>query len=259
MKKDYHLHPRILNETEPFEAFVHAAKVKGIKEICVTDHMPLSVSNASDRIPKGQIKEYCRRVREIAKRFEDSLSVKCGIEIDYHPSVLDEIKRVLDEGDFDYILGSSHMHVFINDFPTHTFNGFASLAIENNIRAAESGFFNAVSHFDMYRFAFDNPKRFPLVDDGYNVQRHETDIKAFLRVISQGNVRLEINPHLAEGKGNLAYTYPQEQIVQWALKEGCTFSYGSDAHTSGSVGACLSVLENHPVYGKALKMWENEE
>ena len=93
MKKDYHLHPRILDPSNAFENFIHVALDNGIKEICITDHMPLSVSNAGDRIPNGQIKAYCRRVRELAKRCEDMISIKCGIEIDYHPSVLDEIQR----------------------------------------------------------------------------------------------------------------------------------------------------------------------
>lgn len=258
MKKDYHLHPRILDPSNAFENFIHVALDNGIKEICITDHMPLSVSNAGDRIPNGQIKAYCRRVRELAKRCEDMISIKCGIEIDYHPSVLDEIQRVLDEGDFDYILGSSHMHVFMRDCSPYTFNDFASMAIENSMRAAESGWFHAVSHFDMYRFVFENPHRFPLIDDGYDVMKHEDRIKAFLKTISKRRVCLEINPHLAETKGNLSYTYPQQQIVQWALEEGCAFTYGSDAHVPDSVGACLDALKKHPVYGKALEKWETE-
>lgn len=255
LKKDYHLHPRILNPIEPFDAFVHAALRKGIKKICVTDHMPLSVSNASDRIPKGKVKEYCHKVRELAERYEGTISIQCGIEIDYHPLVLGEIEQVLEEGNFDYVLGSSHMHIFIRDYSAYTFNDFASLAIENSIRAAECGWFHAISHFDMYRFAFENPHRFPLINDRYNILKHELQIRTFLKTVSQNHVLLEINPHLAEEKGNLSYVYPQEQIVQWALEENCTFSYGSDAHHSESVGTYLNVLETHSVYEKALKTW----
>ena len=219
MRKDYHLHPNIMKHPEQFSAFVRAAADAGIGEICVTDHMPLSISMASDRIPHGRVKEYCQTVRELSKRHEGILSVKCGIEIDYHPSVLDEIKQVLDEGDFDYILASSHMHIYVKDYEKYTFNEFASMAIENSIRAVETGWFDAVSHLDMYRFAFENPHRFPLKDDGYDVLKHEADMKALLNILSTSKVRLEINPHLAETKGDLSFTYPQEQIVRWALEK----------------------------------------
>ena len=257
MTKDYHLHPNLLNVPTQAEDFIKAALSKGITELCFTDHMPLSVSNARDRIPKGKVKEYCQAVREIAKRYEESISIKCGIEIDYHPSVRDEILRVLDEGDFDYILGSSHMHVFTTDFSRYSFNDFASLSIENSTRAAESGYFDTLSHLDMYRFVFDNPVRFPLKDDGYDVYKHEDAIKSLLKTASEKGVLIEINPHLAEGKKDISFTYPQETVVKWALEQGCMFSYGSDAHSASSVGAYLETLKGDETYAKALKTWED--
>lgn len=67
MRKDYHIHPTILRKPEQFALFVENALSKNIEEICVTDHMPLSISNASDRIPKGMVGDYCRAVQEMAK------------------------------------------------------------------------------------------------------------------------------------------------------------------------------------------------
>ena len=259
MIKDYHLHPNIINAPEQADGFIEAALLRGIKRICFTDHMPLSVSPAHDRIPSGRVREYCSRVREIAKKYGDKISVKCGIEIDYHPSVLDEIHRVLDEGNFDYVLGSSHMHVFVKEFEKYTFNDFASMSIENSILAAESGLFDVITHLDMYKFVFKSAKRFPLKDDGYDVTRHESEIKALLKVLSKRRVRLEINPHLAEGNGDLKLIYPEETVVKWALSEGCLFSYGSDAHTEGSVGACLNELYLNETYEKALRIWEEAD
>lgn len=257
MRKDYHMHPTVLVTPERLESFVQKALQKNIEEICITDHMPLTVSPAADRIQDGRVGEYCRAVRELAKSYEGRISIRCGIEIDFHPSAISEIEKVLDAGDFDFILASSHMHVFINDYPRYTFNDFASAAIENSIKAVEMGWFNAISHPDMYRFVFDNPKLFPLVDDNYDVFRHEALIKELLGGIAKKGMYLEINPHLAESKRNLFYTYPEEPIVKWAIDKGVRFSYGSDAHEHSSVGAYIEELEAHPVYGKALNMWEN--
>ena len=256
MRKDYHMHPTVLQKPEKFELFAQQALERGIGEICVTDHMPLSVSSASDRIPKGEVAAYCRRVREIAKRYEGVLTVKCGIEIDYHPSVTDEIERVLADGEFDYIIASSHMHIFVKDYAKYTYNDFAQMALENSVMAVESGLFDAVAHPDMYRFAFEDAVRFPLIKEAYSPERHEQTLRELFSKMAGNGMYLEINPHLAESKNDLSFVYPAEQMLHWACELGVRFSYGSDAHRPTSVGCFLEELETHAVYGQALRAWE---
>lgn len=257
MRKDYHLHPTVMATPERFALFVKEALCQNIGEICVTDHMPLSISHAKDRLARDEVRAYCARVRELAAEYRDVISIKCGIEIDYHPSVLSEIETVLGEGDFDFILGSTHLHIFEKEnCARYTYNDFAALALENAIRAAESGWFDAISHPDMFRFAFTRPDRFPLIAEEYTPARHRALWEALFAAVNKAGMYLEINPHLAEDKGNLFYTYPQDTVVQWALAAGVKFSFGSDAHKPESVGAYLDELETHPVYGKALYFWE---
>lgn len=251
------MHPTVLTAPERFDAFVSMALKKGIGEICVTDHMPLSISRASDRLVREGIADYCARVRELARRYEGQIRIKCGIEIDYHPSVISEIEYVLGEGDFDYILGSSHMHVFVKDMNGLTYNDFARLAIENSILCAQSGAFDTLSHPDMFRFAFTNAKRFPLTDDGYAPEKHADLWSELLDTVKEKGMRLEINPHLAEKHG-MEFVYPMPTVVEWALQRGIGFTYGSDAHAPESVGALIDELEAHPIYGRAIRLWESE-
>ena len=118
-------------------------------------------------------------------------------------------------------------------------------------------FLNFIHRYTIYSFAFLRPDRFPLVDDGYDVLRHKDLIDELLQAVKQKGMYLEINPHLAADKGDLFYTYPQVQILEWALARDVRFSYGSDAHIPEHVGVLLRELERHPVYGKALADWEN--
>lgn len=256
MRKDYHTHPTVFAAPERFEQYVQQAERNRVHALCVTDHMPLSASRDGDRIPVGHVKEYCAIVRKLAEKYEDRLRVLCGIEMDYHPSVLGEIKAVLEAGEFDCILASSHMHVFVQDFDRYSYSDFAAMALENSLGAVETGWFQIVTHLDMYRFAFENPHRFPLRPDLYDPENHKDLIRELLLSIKNKNMYLEINPHLAESKGDPRFLYPQEQITRWALEAGVCFSYGSDAHTPGSVGAWMDLLEAHPVYGPAMKQWE---
>ena len=258
MRKDYHIHPTVLRTPERFADFVEAACRKGIGEICVTDHMPLSISRAKDRLERGTVREYCARVRELAAEYADRISIKCGIEIDYHPSVLGEIDEVLAQGDFDYLLASSHLHLFEKEnCARYTYNDFAKMSLENAIGAVESGLFHALAHPDMYRFPFTRPDRYPLIPEPYAPELHESLIKTVLCAVAKKGMYLEINPHLAQHTGVLADIYPQEPIAKWAMELGVRFVYGSDAHVAEDVGVLLDELEKHPIYAQALRCLGN--
>ena len=259
MRKDYHMHPMVTQAPERLAEFVEAALAAGVGEICVTDHMPLSfIPDGTDRIPHGRVKEYIRRVRDFAEQYRGRISIKCGIEIDYHPSVLSEIEDVLSAGDFDFIHGSTHIHVF-EDLSQYSFNDITAISLENQIRAAESGLFHSMPHIEMYRFLFAYPHRFPLTDDGFDVARHEGLIRELLRKLTEKNMLLEINPNLARQMKDIAYTYPTEPVMAWAHEAGVRFSYGSDAHYASDVGIFLPALRESPVYRDAILQWERDE
>lgn len=262
MRKDYHVHPMVSQKPEQFDLFVQKAIEEGLDEICVTDHMPLLCSNAKDRIPRGKVKEYCASVKSFAEQYKDSISIKLGIEIDFHPSVKDEIEAVLEVGQFDYVLGSSHLHVikqnewFSNNL---THNDYAKAMFENTILAAQSGYFDAIAHIDMHRRIFARKDKFPLIDDCYSEYLHTQLIDETLDAIAENGVRLELNPHIAELSGNIMDMYPSIYIVENALKRGIKFTYGSDAHKAQSVGICLKEIREHEVYQKALATWETDD
>lgn len=259
MIKDFHTHPQIIKDTKNFDAYASIAIENGIDEICITDHMPLVGSTVSDRIPQGKVEEYCFKVREIADKYKGRLSVKLGIEIDYHPSIRNQIEDVIKSGKFDFILGSSHLHAIkeLDIFNlAKTRNGYAKAMLENTISAAESGYFNAIAHMDMYHWVFSNPERFPLQNDNFCEDRHSELIDKALDAIKQNNMHLEINPHFAVSQNDISCTYPSTSIVELALNKGIKFSYGSDAHKSNDVGVMLEALRSHKVYGQALKSWE---
>ena len=267
MIKDYHMHPALLCTSEQrFDQFVQQAVKMGIEEICITDHMPLSCSKAKDRIPHGRVEDYCRSVRELSQKYKNILSIKVGIEIDFHPSVTDEIENVLKCGDFDYVLGSTHLHVMENGDILKNSSGrneYAELSFKNTIAAARSGYFDAIAHLDMFKAIFSQPKRYPLTDDGYCEKKHIELLHQTLDAIKDNGLRLELNPHFASSEfvdpdNRLDSMYPSPSIVQMALDKNMRFSFGSDAHSPEQVGELLPQLRMHPVFGKAISKWENE-
>ena len=254
MRTDYHMHPMITQKPERFDEFAKKALAIGIEEVCITDHMPLSISNAADRIPAGKVGEYCRNVREAAERYEGKLSVKLGIEVDYHPAFVREIEDVLAQGDFDFVLGSTHMHLFLADQLDGRLSReeFARRALENTLAAVKSGYFQIIPHFDMFRWAFSKTDRYFFSGGEYRMEAYLDLITEILDEIAARGIRLEINPHFAETQKRIENTYPEAPIVEMALARNIQFQYGSDAHAPNSVGALLDTLLSHPVYGKAL-------
>lgn len=259
MIKDYHIHPQIIRNSANLNEFVRVALENGIEEICITDHMPLSCSSASDRIPFGKVEEYCFKGRELADKYKGKISIKLGIEVDYHPSYVKEIESVLGKGDFDFVLGSSHLHAYsdLGIFNlVSTRNEYAKMMLENTISAAQSGYFNAIAHIDMYRWIFSNPERFLLIDDNFSEMEHNELIEKTLDIVKAEDLFLEINPHFAASNKNILNLYPSLNVTERALAKGIKFSYGSDAHKPEDVGIMLKELRHHKIYGRALEVWE---
>ena len=255
MVRDYHVHAQVLQQPERFGEFVAAAVANGVEEICITDHMPLRGNSAKDRIPAGRVAEYARRVRELAAQYSGILSIKCGIEIDYHPSVCDQIEAVLAAASFDFVLGSSHLHVFDEIRTSHTRSAFATAMLDNVAMAAASGYFDAIPHIDMYRWIFTIPDRYPLPDDGMPPSGEA--VERALAAIKANGLRREINPHFALHGRNMDRLYPALPILSAALDMGIPFCYGSDAHQPQDVGSMLDEIRGHGRYGRALATWED--
>jgi histidinol-phosphatase (PHP family) len=235
--KDYHVHAMVMKDYERSKLYIERAIELGFKEICITDHMPLSISSASDRIPAGGVSEYCKRVRELAEEFANQIVVKCGIEIDFLPRFESEVEAVLSEGTFDYVIGSSHLHLLESYFQgNYSKEAYAKAMFENTMAAAETGYFDTIAHIDMYKWVFSKAERYPLSGE-FEEQKIKDVIDVTLQTIKRCGVNLEINTHLLVNTGKDIDLYPSPYILQRALECGNTFVLGSDAHKPEDVGA----------------------
>ena len=253
---DMHTHPQIIKGAERFDEFAEIAIQKGIKTIGITDHMPLESLKQSDRIPVGMLKEYCRTGREIKKKYQGILDVKLGIEADWHPTIKDAVEQVVCEGEFDYVIGSSHLHAIksIPFFDGHlTRDDYIELMMENTISAAQSGYFNSIAHIDMYKWIFLKPDRFMLGGDEYDETAHESSIKAALTAIKQNGLMLEVNTHLTCMQDDPKNIYPSVFIANMAKDMGLKFYFGSDAHKPEEVGTKIDYIRSHPLYSIIIK------
>ncbi len=236
MKRDYHMHPNLLKKPEQGIEFIETAIKKGFDEICFTDHMPFTVTgDEHDRIPFGKVSDYCFEVRRLQTEYKEKISIRLGIEIDFHPTCIDEIENVLSQGNFDYIIGSSHLNITGFNIPMKetTQNEFAEIVLNNHLQAIESGYFDTLSHLDVYRWVF---SAYPLIDDNYCYKRHLPILHKLFEALDKHNMNLEINAAPLFKKFDNLGAYPQSEILEISREYNLKYIYGSDAHRAEHIG-----------------------
>lgn len=239
IKYDYHTHPNFMNVPENDRKFIESAIESGLEEICFTDHAPLSRFPLSDRVPFGFARRYCERVRELADEYKGRITVKCGVEMDYIPDLEGEIEDILSEGSYDYVIGSSHLHIpgmLPKALSEMTADEYVAHCCLNNLRAVRSGYFNTVAHLDMYRWVVRKNERFKLLTAQFDFKRHEDTIRETFSEMEKRGVALEINTHLMASTKNAEDIYPSKDVLKIAKEYNIKYKYGSDAHHKGDVG-----------------------
>ena len=239
LKYDYHTHPNLMNVPENGKQFIESAIGAGLKEICFTDHAPLSKFLLKDRMPFGEARRYCDTVRELADEYKDRITVKCGIEVDYIPAIENEIEDILSQVNFDYIIGSSHLHLdgmLPKALYEMTADEYVTHCYENNLRAVKTGYFHTIAHLDMYRWVIRNSERFKLRTSEFDFRRHEDTIREMFGEMEKRGVALEVNTHLMASTKNVEDIYPSSDVMKIAKEYDLKYKFGSDAHHKGDIG-----------------------
>lgn len=236
MFPDYHCHTDLCGHASgEMEDYIAAARLKGLGEIGISDHLPMYWLPESERNPGLAMSEqelpfYVAKVIKLRKENRD-ISIKLGIEADFIPGKNMVLNRLLELYPFDYVLGSVH---FVNgwavDNPANK-NDYEHLNLDEIYNdyfsclqsAARSGLFNIMAHPDLI-------KKF-----GY---RPKNDL-AFLYeqtavIFAKSGVCTEVNT------AGLRYPareiYPSLELLKVFKKYSVPATVGSDAHLPEQVG-----------------------
>ena len=108
---DYHVHTFFSSdcESDP-DALVNKALSMGMKEICFTDHVDFDYPPENGQtIFRIDVREYFNKLTEIKDKYRGKIKVKIGIELGLNPSIESKNSKFVNENDFDFIIGSSHI------------------------------------------------------------------------------------------------------------------------------------------------------
>ena len=228
---DYHIHtPYCKHAVGEMEAYVERAIELGLEEIGFSDHMPV-MPEPKFCMGYEDLKPYIRRVRELRERYAGQIAVRLGCEMDIVFDKVDEIRRIIDENEFDYVIGSIH---YLDDWPfdqAQYRDVFEERDIETIygrffdtiIRAAQTGLYDITGHID-------NIKRM-----GY---RPGHDLSETYERVAQAlhsmDCTVEIN---TSGLDTAAEEpYPSPEFLAVLRRHDIPVTLGSDAHSPDQVG-----------------------
>ena len=255
MLTDYHVHLRPddtdATAAEYFtaanaERYQDVASERGIEALGVSEHVhrfeqalgvwrhPFWQANARD-----DLDEYCAFVRE-------RTTLSLGIEADFVPGAEDRMASLLDEREWDYVIGSVHFlrdraidmrgewDVWTHDDPEKVWRRY----FETLGEAARSGMFDILAHPDLVKVW------------GRDAPRPDGDLRRFYDLamdgIAESDVTIEVST--AGLRKPAREIYPARPFLEMCLEAGRPVALSSDAHVPNDLGhrydQALELLES---------------
>jgi histidinol-phosphatase (PHP family) len=237
---DYHTHhARCGHASGNLEEYVQCGIQIGLKEIGLSDHMPLlHVDPASYypemAMPMEELPRYVEECLQLKEKYKDQIAIKVGLEADYIEHYEEQIARITEAYPWDYVIGSVH---FLGDWDvtdyrqTHRWEGQDIQDVYERYydavqKAARTGMYDFIGHVDVIkRFGF-APEE-PL----YELEKQTLD------VIKEADIAIEMN---ASGlRMPCKEMFPSRRMLKYALEIGIPVTVGSDAHQPEKLGQYL--------------------
>jgi histidinol-phosphatase (PHP family) len=255
MLTDYHLHLRpddpgtSVEEyftAENVERYLAAAAAAGIEELGVSEHVyrfrealelwrhPFWAQNAHD-----DLDAYCE--------FVGGTPLRLGIECDFIPGAEERTASLLEERDFDYVVGSVHFvgegAAAVDDTawdvwePDGNPDEVWRRYFEALAGCARSGLFDILAHPDLVK-VWGSARPLP-----------ERDLRAYyepaVEAIAESGIAVEIST--AGLRKPVGEIYPARGFAEMCVEAGAAFALSSDAHLPQQVGfeygAAVELLE----------------
>ena len=243
MLTDYHVHLRPDEPDTPPERFFTsanaeryraAAEERDIAELGAAEHLHRFTAALEvwdhpfwREWARDDLDAYCGFVREES-------DLRLGIEADFVPGREDRMANLLEQRDWDYVVGSVH---FLRDRSLDTEDHSVWGAGESPERvwrryfetvaeSARSGLFDIVAHPDLVKVWGDRAPR----PEGDLRRYYEPAVEAF------AEARIAVEVSTAGLRKPVGEIYPARAYLEMVLDAGCPLALSSDAHLPEQLG-----------------------
>jgi len=230
---DYHIHTMLCNHAgKPMEAYVKRAIGIGLQEICFLDHLTMSENGKDQSMSIREVGLYFQAIQRLKYRYRDRIKIRAGLEVDFNPAYMEQVREVIGSFSFD-VIGSSVHFIHEKNIVSYReretgrsgadFHNFCLLYIEKMNRMLDYNYFDVVCHLDVVK------KFNELLPDHMDEKFNE-----ILSKISYKNLTLELNTSGYDHP--VADAYPGLALLKKCRAKGIEITLSSDAHHPDSVG-----------------------
>jgi histidinol-phosphatase (PHP family) len=205
------------------EAFMH--NLRGLTFTC---HAPMQIEySANIRMGWEEYDQYLAEISATRAAWHGLLDLRRGLEADYAPGLEEFLPGLLVQAPLDIVLGSVHPQ--FPEYWERYFEGdpvaFQRTYFVHLAQAAESGFFDALTHADLVRELF---------PDTWDYQQLRPEILRSLDRIARTGVAMEVNT--SSLRRHFAEPSPGPEMLREMAARGIPIILSSDAHAPGRVG-----------------------
>lgn len=245
---DYHLHSTFSEDSDAdITDIINAAKAKGMKSICLTDHYDMDfpvIKEAPEMKFDLDIPNYIKSLQEFQQSLSPDFDLRIGIELGTMPTNLDKISAFVKNNPyFDFIIASTHIVDNLDPYYPSYYEGRSlkdayQRYFEDELYAVTNfASYDVYGHLDyILRYGYDpanpfNPKDFMEIFE-----------EIFKQIISKGK-GIEINT--GGLYKDLKQTHPcKEYLKLYKNLGGEIITVGSDAHSPEKIGYGFDVARD---------------
>ncbi|UGB29816.1 histidinol-phosphatase HisJ [Metabacillus sp. B2-18] len=262
LKKDGHVHTPFCphGSTDELELYIKQAIKEGFNCLTFTEHAPLP-KGFKDPTPQEdsamkleELGDYFESILLLKERYQTSITINVGLEIDYIRDYEKETTNFLNEyGKYldDSILSVHFLKIkdqyYCMDFDDKTFN---EMIVETgSLKVLHETYYNEVLHSINSDLGNYKPKRIGHITLVNKFQKlfpvtfsNEKWILDILTLIKEKNMEIDYNV-AGLRKEYCGEIYPNDEIAKIAIKQEIPLIYGSDAHSARDVGKNYKYFE----------------
>ncbi len=236
---DSHIHTDLSSDCSiPMEVMAGAAVSRHLTDICITDHMDYEFP--SQELPfVFDMSEYMKKIKPLQVKHEPNLNIRTGVELGLKPSIEPQIKSLLNNYRFDFVIGSIHLINNTDPFQPASWEPFASekdalfVFFEQTLSCLESFhmYFDSLAHLD-YAVRYT-----PSGKTDYSISDYRDIIDAILMKCIEKEKALEVNTSAYYRMTNNT-PHPNEAVLKrYHELGGELLTIGSDAHRPEHIGS----------------------
>lgn len=265
MLSDNHMHTRYSPDSnaQP-EEMIRSAIAKGMKTICITDHMDKDYyMNGKEFV--FDVGQYKKELQELKEKYKDKIDLRIGIELGLQPHLGRFCEGICESTSFDFVIGSTHVVKGKDPYFPEFYEGrsdeeaYREVLVETLVNIKKLSDFDSLGHLDyMVRYGKNRTQE-------YSYKTFADEIDEILRFLIENGKGLEVN---AGGlKYGLPFAHPHPDVLRrYRELGGEIITIGSDAHIPEHVGYdfkkikemltslnftfCTEFFERKPIFSK---------